>query len=92
MPKELKTLTPDPTKGTMLVDILRCAMSEADSGYVGQRAKRAKYIRYPHDHHVVVYFTTNTVVVPLEEDQEPVAMEVEEDAMVMIVRAPDPGH
>ncbi|KAE8808411.1 Acyl-CoA-binding domain-containing protein 4 [Hordeum vulgare] len=81
-------------KGAMSVDILRWAMNQADSGDTGQGAKWAKYIQYrpPHDHRATVYFATNTVVVPLEDDQEPVALEVEEDAVAMIVRAPEPGH
>lgn len=32
------------------------------------------------------------MVVPLEEDQESIGMEVEEDAVDMIVRVPVPGH
>ena len=58
-------------------------MNQADSGDARQRPKWAKYKQYrrPHDHRASVYFTTNSVVAPLEEDQEPpVAMEVEEDA------------
>ncbi|KAE8793071.1 hypothetical protein D1007_32279 [Hordeum vulgare] len=39
-----------------------------------------------------MYFTTNIVVVPLEEDQELAAMKVEEDVVAMILRASEPGH
>ncbi|KAE8818227.1 Chitinase domain-containing protein 1 [Hordeum vulgare] len=94
MPEELKTLIPDPAKRDMSVDILRWAMNQVDSNDAGHRAKWAKYRQYwcPHDHCASVYFTTNIVVVPLEEDQEPVAMVVEEDGMRMIARAPMPGQ
>ena len=46
----------------------------------------------PHDHHAAAYFTSGTVVA-VEEEQEVVAMEVEEEvAVTMVVRAPEPGH
>ena len=82
--EELKTLIPDLAKGAMSVDILRWPMNQAEFDDAGQRAKWAKYRQYrrPHDHHVGVYFTTN--IVPMEGE--------EEDAMAMIVRAPEPGN
>ncbi|KAE8791002.1 hypothetical protein D1007_34651 [Hordeum vulgare] len=79
----------------MSVDILHRAMNQADSDDARQRAKCTKYRQYmhPHDHRVALYFTTNIVVVLLEEDQEPVDSEVVEEVVVtMIVRAPEPGH
>ncbi|XBH71273.1 hypothetical protein VPH35_098747 [Triticum aestivum] len=84
MPKELKTLIPDPAKGAMSVDILRWAMNQAESDDAGQRAKWAKYRQYwrPHDHRASVYFTTN--IVPMEGE--------EEDAVAMIARASEPGN
>ncbi|KAI4991232.1 hypothetical protein ZWY2020_039603 [Hordeum vulgare] len=93
--EELKTLIPGLVKGAMLVDILRWAMNEAGSSDAEQRAKWAKYGQYmhPHDHRAGVYFTTKTVMMPLEEDQRADTMEVEEeDAMAIIVRAPEPGE
>ncbi|KAE8777240.1 Chitinase domain-containing protein 1 [Hordeum vulgare] len=85
-PEELKTLIPDPAKGAMSVAILRWVMNQADSSDARQRAKWAKYKQYrrPRNHRASVYFTTNTLVVSLEEDQEQVAMKVEEDGV--------PGH
>lgn len=78
----------------MSVDILRWAMNQADSGDAGQRVGWAKYRHYrrPHDHRAAVYLTTNTVVAPLEEDQEPMHIEVEEDALDLVVRVPMPRH
>ncbi|KAE8772467.1 Chitinase domain-containing protein 1 [Hordeum vulgare] len=95
MSEELKRVIPDPTKDAMSVDILPWAMNQADFGDAGQRLKWAKYRQYrrPHNHHAALYFTTNTVVVTLEEDQERVTMKVEEeDAMAMVVMVPKPGH
>ncbi|KAE8798552.1 hypothetical protein D1007_26229 [Hordeum vulgare] len=57
-------------------------------------AKWAKYREYRrlHAHHAAVYFTTRTLG-PLEEEQEMMALNVkEEDAVVMVVRALQPGH
>lgn len=91
---ELKTLIPDPTKDTMLVNILRWAMNQAKSGDARQRSRWAKYRQYmrPHDHRATTYFTLGTVVA-VEEEQEAVAMEVEEEVVVvMVVRAPEPGQ
>jgi hypothetical protein len=55
--EELKTLIPDPAKGDMLVDVLRWAMNQADSGNAGQRARWAKYLEYkaPRDQRVAAY-------------------------------------
>ncbi|KAE8804450.1 Chitinase domain-containing protein 1 [Hordeum vulgare] len=60
---EGEMMIPDPTKGAMLVDILRWAMNQSDSGDDRQRAKWAKYreYRHPHDHRAAVYFTTRIV-------------------------------
>ncbi|KAI4970761.1 hypothetical protein ZWY2020_001675 [Hordeum vulgare] len=92
--EELKILIPDPMKGALLVDILRWAMNQADSDDSGQRVSWAKYRHYRHplDHRAAVYFTTSTMGVPLEEDQEPVHMKMGEDVVDLIVRAPVPGH
>ena len=67
----------------MLVDILRWAMNQAEPSDAGQRAKWAKYRQYrcPHEHRAGVYFTTT---VPTEGE--------EEDAVAMIVRAPEPRN
>ncbi|KAE8808524.1 histon H3 protein [Hordeum vulgare] len=65
-------------------------MNQADFGDAGQRTKWVKYREYqrPHDHRATVYFITKTVVVPVEEDQDEVAMELEEeDVVAMIMRA-----
>ena len=45
-PDELKTLIPDPAKGTISADILRWAINQADSGDTRQRARWAKYRLY----------------------------------------------
>ena len=76
---ELKTLISGPDKGAMSVYILCWAMNQADSGDARQRARWAKYKEYthPHDHCIVAYFTTRTMV-EVEEEQEAVVMEVEE--------------
>ena len=54
---ELKTLVPDPAKGTMLLDILRWAMNQADSNDTRQRARWAKYRQYkaPQDQRAAAY-------------------------------------
>jgi hypothetical protein len=88
--EELKTLIPDPAKGAMSVDILRWAMNQADSGDAGQRARWAKYREYraPQDQRAAAYWN-RTLVAPEVIALEP---EEEEEAVEVVVRAPEPGH
>jgi hypothetical protein len=81
--EELKTLIPDPVKGTMLVDILRWAMHQGDSNDAGQRAGWAKYMGYRADQDQPSASVSSAVIV-LESE--------EEEAVEVMVRAPEPGH
>ncbi|XBH84249.1 hypothetical protein VPH35_072484 [Triticum aestivum] len=88
--EELKSPNPDPTKGTMLVDILRWAMNQPDSGDTGHTTRWAKYREYmaPHDQRAAMYWNSTLAaleVVGLEPEEE-------KEAVEMVVRAPEPGH